>query len=322
MATEGTGDPGLLHFLKYLQNERDASPHTCGNYARDILQFARFRWGADRPPPFDWRDADSFAARKFVIAFQKAEYAPASTARKLSSLRAFYRFLVREGHASVNPFTGIRAPKRGRNLPAFLAVAEVERLLQAPDAAYRKLPAERRRQSLTAYCARRDAALLEVLYSTGARVSEVTGLVERSLDLLGGVATVRGKGKKERLCPLGGPACKAVRAMQQAAAACWPAAGAPTDRDAPVFRNREGRGITPRSVERIMKKYLLAAGLNVALTPHALRHSFATHMLDAGADLRSVQELLGHASLSTTQIYTHVTVERLRKVYEDAHPRA
>jgi len=322
MATDGACDPCLLHFLKYLQNERNASSHTCGNYARDILQFSRFRWGADRPPPFDWRDADSFAARKFVIAFQKADYAPTSTARKISALRAFYRFLVREGHASVNPFSGVRAPKRGRNLPAFLSVAEVERLLQAPAAVHRKLPGERGRRPLSVYLARRDEALLEVLYSTGARVSEVTGLTQGALDLLGGVATVRGKGKKERLCPLGGPACKAVRAMQQAAAACWPAGTAPTGRDAPVFRNREGRGMTPRSVERIMKKYLLAAGLNAALTPHALRHSFATHMLDAGADLRSVQELLGHASLSTTQIYTHVTVERLRQVYAEAHPRA
>jgi integrase/recombinase XerC len=157
-----------------------------------------------------------------------------------------------------------------------------------------------------------------MLYSTGARVSEVAGLLESDIDILSGVIKVRGKGKKERLAPLGGPASRALSAMLRKAEEIWPGKG----RSKAVFLNVRGERLTTRSIERIMKKYLVAAGLNQNLSPHALRHSFATHMLDAGADLRSVQELLGHSSLSTTQIYTHITIDRLKKVYEEAHPRA
>jgi integrase/recombinase XerC len=172
---------------------------------------------------------------------------------------------------------------------------------------------------LTYYFALRDRALLETLYSTGARVSEVAAMTQKALDLLAGVVIVRGKGKKERLCPLGNPAARAIRAAMQEADSIWPSAG---KQAVPLFRNKRGEPLTPRSIERMMKTMLTEAGLSADFSPHALRHSFATHLLDAGADLRCVQELLGHASLSTTQIYTHVSVERLKKVYQDSHPRA
>jgi integrase/recombinase XerC len=161
-----------------------------------------------------------------------------------------------------------------------------------------------------------------MLYSTGGRVGEVAGLQDGALDLLSGVARVRGKGKKERLCALGRPCQKALRAALDRRNALWPEIAARTQGEKPLFVNTRGGRLTPRSIERLLKKYLAAANLDHEISPHALRHSFATHMLDAGADLRSVQELLGHASLSTTQIYTHVTVERMKKVYNDAHPRA
>jgi integrase/recombinase XerC len=315
-------DPCLADFAKYLRAERNASEHTVGNYLRDIRQFARQRWGA-AAPPYPWDEADRFAARAFLVAFQKAGCKATTTGRKLSSLRSFYRFLVREDHASSNPFTGLALPKRARRLPHVLTTAEVLALIAAPRRLWERAapdPASPR-GAWGAYAWRRDTALLEVLYSTGMRVSELTGLRDQMVDLLSSVVTVRGKGKKERLCPLGRPAADALRAAMEArdlyaAARGWPG------RAPAVFLNREGTALSPRSVERLVKKYLPEAGLSPGLSPHALRHSFATHLLDAGADLRSVQELLGHASLSTTQIYTHVSVERLRQVYEQAHPRA
>ncbi len=313
-------DPLVLHFLQYLENERNASEHTLANYLMDIMQFARFQWEADAKPPFRWKDADTYAARRFLVEFQKQGAAPATTGRKLSALRSFYRFLEREGHVDQNPFGGLRAPRKGRHLPEFLSVEEVDRLLAAPAKLWRGLSAGKQSEPFPHYAMLRDTAILEVIYSTGGRVSEIAGLVRRNVDLLSAVAIVRGKGKKERMCPLGGPACKALRTLFAKADEIW--SDSAGKREAPVFLNRHGEGITTRSIERLLKKYLPVAGVSAGISPHALRHSFATHMLDAGADLRSVQELLGHSSLSTTQIYTHVTVERLKKVYEDAHPRA
>ena len=172
------------------------------------------------------------------------------------------------------------------------------------------------------YLMRRDTAILDALYSTGARVTEIVTLTDPAVDMIGGVAKVRGKGKKERLCPLGKPACLALRSALSLRDILWPRVAAARENNRRLFLNWRGEPLTARSVERVLKQYLAEAGLNAALSPHALRHSFATHMLDAGADLRSVQELLGHASLSTTQIYTHVSVERLKKVYQETHPRA
>jgi len=321
--TDVTRDRAVAHFVQYLENERNASQHTVNGYLLDIKQFVRFTWGDKGAPPLKWDSVDRFAARRFLVEFQKAGSLPATTARKLSSLRSFYRFLEREEYAEQNPFGGLRAPKRTRNLPEILSVGEAKRLLEAPVRGLRKLKEESVSgvSPVQEYAALRDAAILEVLYSTGARVSEIAGAVENDVDLLSGVVKVRGKGKKERLCPLGKPAGRALSEMIQKAVQLWPRQG---DRKGsrPVFLNLKGTALTTRSMERIMKRYLIESDLNGSLSPHALRHSFATHMLDAGADLRCVQELLGHASLSTTQIYTHITVERLKKVYEESHPRA
>ncbi len=313
-------DPGLSRFGIYLQSEREASPHTLDNYRRDVLQFAAYVW-PDTPPPYPWKAADRFAARGFLVAFQKADAAPATTARKLSALRAYYRFLIRDGLARDNPFDGLRPPRQPRALPDVLSAQDVDRLLEAPRKRFeqRQRDADAPPDAIARYLALRDTALLEVLYSTGTRVSEAAGLTEAAVDLLGGTALVRGKGKKERLCPLGGPACRALKQAIDLAAEIWPG----RRRDArPVFRNVRGEPLTTRSIERMMKQMLPVAGLPADFSPHALRHSFATHMLDAGADLRSVQELLGHASMSTTQIYTHVSIEHIKRVYRDAHPRA
>jgi integrase/recombinase XerC len=311
-------------FLAHLEHERNASPHTVAGYLMDMAQFARFTWGADALPPFAWGGVDRFAARRFLVDSQRKGAEATTTSRKLSSLRAFYKFLEREGLVTANPFTGLKAPKRARKLPQFLSVNEVTLLLEMPAKGWdeREPPRGARERRMAEYIARRDTAILETLYSTGGRVSEVAGLQDSAVDMLSGVVVVRGKGKKERLCALGRPSLKALRAALELRNALWPEIEARTRGDKPLFVNARGGRLTSRSIERLLKTYLQAANLNHELSPHALRHSFATHLLEAGADLRSVQEMLGHASLSTTQIYTHVTVETMKKVYREAHPRA
>ncbi len=316
-------DPQVHRFLDYLRVERNASPHTLAAYASDIGQCAALIWGADKKPPWPWSALDVYGARRFVIEFQKRKMAPATAGRKLSGLRMFYRFLEREEQVSHNPFSGLRAPKRNSPLPEILSVQDVTALLAAPARALRARE-ERRDKPPTQferYAAARDTALLETLYSSGARLSEIVALRRSDADMLSGIVKVRGKGKKERLCPLGRPAGDALTALFEAEEA-WRGRTPGARENGPIFRNKHGGALTPRSAERMMKQRLMEAGLNANLSPHALRHSFATHLLDRGADLRSVQELLGHASLSTTQIYTHVSIERLKQAYEDAHPRA
>ena len=316
--TTSSQDPSLEQFVHYLSAERNASPHTISNYLMDIGQFAVQQWGTDSKPPFRWKEVDRFSARRFLVSFQKAGSKATTTRRKLSSLRSFFKFMTREEMVPGNPFTGIALPKKPRTLPKVLSQEEVKRLLEAPLTA----PVENERDAVwNDYARARDVAILEVLYSAGMRVSELGGLNDEQVDLLSGVARVRGKGKKERLCPLGNPACKAIRKSLELREMFLGSIGK-RNRPSPVFLNKDGGRLTTRSIERMMKKYLVAANLDAHLSPHALRHSFATHLLDAGADLRSVQELLGHASLSTTQIYTHVSIERLKEVYEKAHPRA
>ncbi len=322
--TDFAADPLVRQFVRHLEGERNASPHTISGYLGDLRQFSAVVWGADARPPFPWDGVDKFAARKFIVQFQKAATSPATVGRKVSSLRSFFKFLTRDSLASHNPFAGLVSPKRKKFLPRVLTVAEVARLLDAP----RQVGAEALRDEADAgrrlwleYAAARDTAILETLYSGGMRVSELTGMNEDSFDMLSGVIKVRGKGKKERLCPIGAPAVKALRAALEKRGEAAPLFNKQGAR-LPVFVGHTGGRLTPRSVERLLKRYLIRAGLNPNIAPHALRHSFATHLLDAGADLRSVQELLGHASLSTTQIYTHVTIERLKKVYDAAHPHA
>ncbi len=315
-------DPCLEHFVRYLEGEKNASEHTVSNYLVDIRQFCEIVWGEDAQPPYKWKEADRFTARKFLVFFQKLELAPTTTGRKLSALRSFYKFLLREEYVELNPFSGLNLPKKGSYLPQILSIAEVVKLLDAPARYAEKNPPDNPKQKLwREYMVARDTAILELLYSTGMRINELAKLPEESIDLLSGVARVRGKGKKERLCPLGSPATRTLMKNFELRENIWLLEGR-RDARSPVFLNKNGGAISARSIERMMKKYVLFCGLNTGLTPHSLRHSFATHLLDAGADLRSVQELLGHASLSTTQIYTHVSVERLKEVYQLAHPRA
>ncbi len=331
-------DPGIAAFLKHLSAEKNASDHTSGAYWQDATQFAQFRWGAPPKPPFDWDGVTRLDARAFLAALAKAELEPATIRRKLSALRTFYRFLRREKLVEADPFANLRGPRLRRALPDVLTEAQVAALLDAPRAALgAPLPdspsspdsqaafgqtseQEARQRLLERYFVLRDAAFLELLYGGGLRVSEAAGMRREALNLSKGIALVRGKGRKERLCPFGRPCSRAIREMYEAERAVWP--GMDAGGDAPVFLNRFGRRLTTRSMERAMARWIAAAGIQGTFTPHALRHSFATHLLDAGADLRVVQELLGHASLQTTQIYTHVSMARLRKVYDAAHPRA
>jgi len=312
-------DPCVEHFVEYLEGEKNASAHTITNYLMDIRQFVGLIWGDEAKPPYRWKDADRFAARKFIVFFQKLEMAPATTSRKLSALRSFYKFLVREEYVALNPFAGLPLPKKGSYLPSVLSMTEVNQLLAAPHAMAEGLE----KKSLFAeYAPVRDTAILEVLYSTGMRVGELVGMKERQVDILSGIISVLGKGKKERLCPLGRPAEIALQNALSMRSEVWNELGLMGAPRSVVFLNKNGGPLTARSIERMVKKYVGYCGLKPSISPHALRHSFATHLLDNGADLRSVQELLGHASLSTTQIYTHVSIEKLKRVYEEAHPRA
>ncbi|MBU4459492.1 MAG: tyrosine recombinase XerC [Verrucomicrobia bacterium] len=317
-----TADPNVRQFIQYLEAERNASAHTLDAYLTDLQQFADLTWGAGAASPLAWVSCDRFSARRFLVGFQKQGLSPTTTARKASSLRAFFRFLLREEIVGANPFAAVHLPRRERRLPKVLTVADAGRLLDAPAklaAAALKDETLPERRRWIEYAAARDAAILELLYSTGMRIAECAGLRETSLDFISGVARVLGKGKKERLCPLGNPAIRALRRaleLRDLAFADLPR------RDKPMFVGHTGGRLTPRSIQRMLKPSLIAANLSPDITPHTLRHSFATHLLDAGADLRSVQELLGHASLSTTQLYTHVSIERMREVYEKAHPKA
>ena len=312
-------DPCIDHFVQYLEGERNASRHTITNYLMDIRQFTGLIWGEEATPPFPWKEADRFAARKFLVFFQKLEMEPTTTGRKLSALRSFYKFLVREEYVLLNPFTGLLLPKKGSYLPSVLSMKEVEQLLNAPLAF---AEGQAKKTVFSEYVPVRDTAILEVLYSTGMRVGELVGMAERQIDILSGIISVLGKGRKERLCPLGRPAETALQNALAMRSEVWNSLGQLGDSRRVVFLNKNGGALTARSVERMVKKYVAYCGLKPSVSPHSLRHSFATHLLDNGADLRSVQELLGHASLSTTQIYTHVSVEKLKRVYEEAHPRA
>ena len=314
-------DPNVTAFLQHLRAERNASPHTLDGYRRDITQFVHLMWARHGGQQCRWEDIDSTSARQFLLALQKHGLARTSLQRKISSLRSLFRFLVREEVLEGNPFAGLRSPKTPKRLPQVLSVGEIGRLLAAPERYWRqRAPADGAgADDFAEFAAARDAAILEVIYSGGLRISEAVGLDFEDIDFLSATFTVRGKGRKERLCALGRPAIDALRAYLGKRAALG--LGSKRSRGA-LFLNRAGGRITARSVQRAFKSYLREAELSQDCTPHKLRHSFATHLLDAGADLRSVQELLGHASLSTTQIYTHVSAERLIEAYTKAHPRA
>lgn len=314
------GDPLVMRFRSYLLAERNASMLTISGYEQDLAQFAAFRWGETISGPFVWRQVTPEDARSFLMRFAADRARPTTTRRKLASLRSFYRFLMREELIDFNPFSGIRGPKLSKPLPKVLSIDEVRRLVKAPGEDL----AQRRRQKietapLDVYAHFRDAALFEALYSTGCRISEMTRLSWGQIDFETGGVIVTGKGSKQRLCILGKPALKALRRLRESATNLFPDGGADWSH---AFLNEHGKNFCPREAQRRMKKWLAFADLPTDLTPHKLRHSFATHLLDAGADLRSVQEMLGHSSLATTQIYTHVSIEHLKDVYMKAHPRA
>ena len=264
----------------------------------DLAQFAAFRWGPEAAAPFGWASATPDDARRFLMAFTREEAHATTTRRKLASLRSFFRFLVREGTCAANPFAGLRGPKLPKPLPKVLSQDEVKRFLAAPGQELARRQKERQNISpQEKYAYVRDTALFESLYSTGFRISEAVSLTWEQINFETGGVIVTGKGSKQRLCILGKPALKALKALRASAEALFPDGGAPATN---VFLNERGAVFRPREAQRRMKKWLVAADLPADLSPHKLRHSFATHLLDAGADLRSVQEMLGRTSRTST----------------------
>ncbi len=297
----------LADYLRHLAVEKNASAHTIKSYREDIgqaIEFFRTRLG-ENPRP---EQASTRILRAYLAWLHEQGYARTTIARRLAAVRSWYRFLCRQGLLSTNPAAGLKGPKQDKKLPHFLSEADLDRLLTAP-------PAD-------APLGIRDRAILETLYSAGMRVSELVGLNLDDLD--DGLATVRGKGKRERLVILGDAARASLQNWLGVRCSMQPQARTRVREAAAaaVFLNRRGGRLTTRSVARLLEKYLKQAGLDPRTSPHTLRHSFATHLLDRGADIRSVQELLGHRSLTTTQVYTHVTTGRLQDSYQKAHPRA
>jgi integrase/recombinase XerC len=294
----------LAEFLRHLAIERNASAHTVKSYREDLQQaveyFGQMLGSADAPVA----RITTRQVRAYLAWLHEQKYARSTIARRLAALRSWFRFLCRQGTLTTSPAEGLRSPRQEKHLPHFLAENHLAELVAAPADAD-KLGA-------------RDRAILETLYSAGLRVSELVGLNLDDIDVDAGVATIRGKGRRERLAMLGKPALKAVKQWLEVRQSALKNKGA----SPAVFLNKNGTRLTVRSVGRLLNKYLLRAGIDPRTSPHTLRHSFATHLLDHGADIRSVQELLGHRSLSTTQIYTHVTTRRLQESYRQAHPRA
>ena len=334
-------------FAGYLTDERHFSPYTARCYGADLRQYVEFlcdehgieinldteraafekRKNAAEQGPAEVvasiepttltghiLEADADKIRAYLTFLGEKQYSPATTARKIATLRSFFKWANRCGYAGTNPMTLIRTPRQNKRLPKAITVEQVERLLSAPGD----------RDVL----GRRDRAMLETIYSTGIRVSELVGLNLSDLDAESESMHVRGKGKKERLVPLGTHALAAIKRYVDMVEADVRYGGAFREAKAAggegfaLFINKHGKRLSSRSVRRKLDKYLREVGLDSTISPHTLRHSFATHLLDNGADLRSVQELLGHQSLSTTQVYTHLTTDRMREAYDKAHPRA
>jgi len=282
-----------------LEAERNASPLTVTTYRTAIDAFRRFR------PALPWKAASAADYRAWTQDMMKKAMARSSVRLRLSAMRAFHAFLLRRNFVEKNVLHEVLLPKAEKPLPRFMTTRQVESLIGAPGGR------EKKRQAPT-WMAARDTAIIELFYSTGMRLSELGGLDVSDVDVIGETARVTGKGAKERVCPVGGPALEAISKYRQAARV----------HSGPLFINKSRSRLSTRTIWHMIRSRLVQAGLPANLSPHKLRHSFATHLLDNGADLRSVQALLGHASLSTTQIYTHVTVERLKRAYESAHPRA
>lgn len=328
--------PIVAQFLSYLTDERHFSPYTSRCYGLDLRQYCDYlveRFGVKLDPAaeraaLERKDtasstgghatsntvtakilaADIEAIRGFLARMGEQNYSAATMARKIATLRSFHKWMERRGHVSTNPMLMIRTPKQAKRLPKAITVDQVERLLSAPND-----------QELLGA---RDRAILETLYSTGIRVSEVVGINRADVNDAGEAIIIRGKGKRERVVPLGSHALQALRHYMRMLDAELSRAGLAPDPDSALFVNKHGTRLSSRSVRRKVSKYLAQVGLDPDISPHTIRHSFATHLLDNGADLRSVQELLGHQSLSSTQVYTHLTTQRMRDAYDKAHPRA
>jgi integrase/recombinase XerC len=292
-------DAAVAAFLRHLERERNASPHTIRAYGEDLAQFRVYLQEALGRAPRP-RDVDHLLIRGFLARLHSAGRSKTSAARKLATLRTFFRFLAREGILTRNPARGLASPRLERRLPPHLSEAEVAAILAVPGEEDSCL---------------RARAILELLYATGIRCGELVGLDLDALDMPGGLVRVLGKGSKERIVPFGGRAREALRQYLPARARTRP-------RTPALFLNARGGRLTDRSVRNILKLRLTAMALRQRVSPHSLRHAFATHLLERGADLRAIQELLGHASLSTTQRYTHVDTRHILEIYRKSHPRA
>jgi len=282
-------------FIRYLEIEKNYSKHTLLNYDLDLEDFYKFTGD------IDLEKIDYLLLRKYLAVLKEKNLGTRSVGRRLSALRSFFKFLTREGYIKANPILALSSPKLDKHLPQFMTEEEVKKLIESAFA-----HGEKDERGL------RDRAILETFYSTGMRISEVVGLNTDDIDFISGVVKVLGKGKKERIVPIGDAALTTIRKYMDKR----------KKHSEVVFLNRSGGRITTRGVRNIVLKYLQLAGIKHGVSAHTLRHSFATHLLNRGADLRTVQELLGHANLSTTQIYTHLTTERLKAVYDKAHPHA
>ncbi len=279
-------------FMRYLEIEKNYSKHTVTNYRLDLEEFKQFLGD------LNLEKIDYLILRKYLAQLKEKNLKVRTVNRHLSTLRSFFKFLIREGYLKTNPITSLSSPKQEKHLPLFLTEEEVTKLITAVQ------PKDER--------GLRDRAVLETFYSTGIRVSELVGLKVQDIDFIGGVIKVLGKGKKERIVPIGDIAIAAIRAYLEKR----------KKQQEALFLNKSGRRITDSGIRNIVGKYIRMASIKRGVSCHTLRHSFATHLLNRGADLRSVQELLGHVNLSTTQIYTHLTTDRLKSVYDKAHPRA
>jgi integrase/recombinase XerC len=310
-------DPWIKKFLAHLATDRGASAYTQRNYQQALNEFARWHL-EERKSVAVWDRLQRDDFRGYLRHLGRKQLSRAATQLRFSALRTFYKFLMRHGVVEILPIKNLSMPKLEKRLPRFLTQKQMEDLLLAPLQRLSTLPGKKSPgRPVSAEVCLRDVAVLETIYSCGLRVSELCGLRVEDIDFNEQIVRVMGKGKKERLVPIGQPALAAIQTY-------WNRLLSPPAGAQPVFRadTKEAAPLNRLQLARQLKKYLIIAGLDPGLTPHKLRHSYATHLLDAGADLRSVQELLGHAHLITTQVYTHVTTERLKKAYDAAHPRA
>lgn len=301
----------IAEFLAHLEKERDVSPNTLKAYGRDLGGFETFLRGHLGTAEIAWEGVDRLAVRAWLAHLARRGLSKRSSARALSAVRSFFRFLHRADVVEANPARAVGSPRFDRHLPGHLDRKQVETLLTA---------AQTRAQD-GAFTDVRDVAILELFYTAGLRLSELRGINRADLDILGGVVKVRGKGRKERIVPVGGAAQRALREYERVRdtlLATMPGRG---DRNA-FFLSRRGQRMSPKTLHDAVTRWLGTVDEGAGLSAHALRHTFATHLLDGGADLRAVQELLGHASITTTQVYTHTSVERLKQVHRQSHPRA